>query len=276
MPEIEIRSAAAYSLGDLASLINRAFTDYVGGTFDLDASRLAAFLTTHGVNLALSQVTLQNGAPVAVALISRRGATSRLTMMGVVPEAQQKGIGSRVMRYLIQQARSRADKQVDLEVIEQNPAGIRLYQKVGFTRVNRLLEFSLESPAGEYNALEDVDIFSAARLLSEYEDPDTPWQAGSFNLATLAPPNKAFKLGSACAVISNPKADGIILHSVAVAPDERHQGHGSALLRALFYRYPKKTWRVIAVCPERYTAFLEQLEFTRGELSQFHMRLELD
>jgi hypothetical protein len=47
------------------------------------------------------------------------------------------------------------------------------------------------------------------------------------------------------------------------------------LLRALFAKYPNKTWHVPAIFPEEMTGFFEKAGFEKEDLGQFQMKLEL-
>lgn len=76
-----------------------------------------------------------------------------------------------------------------LEVIEQNTAGIKLYQKVGFKTVRRLVGFKLEHPQVEPGAeLEEIDIRELAHLVTLHGGKDWPWQLSGESIALVTPP----------------------------------------------------------------------------------------
>jgi ribosomal protein S18 acetylase RimI-like enzyme len=94
------------------------------------------------VDLELSRVILHAARPVGVALLARRGWTSRLAAMSILPDARGRGIGAVCVRQLLDEAKTRGDQSMTLEVIEQNEPAVRLYEKCGFAKMRRLLGFS--------------------------------------------------------------------------------------------------------------------------------------
>ncbi|CDZ46684.1 GNAT family N-acetyltransferase [Neorhizobium galegae] len=54
--------------------------------------------------------------------------------MGIVPGYRDKGLGTRLIRAAIGQARDRGFHRVELHVHADNPRAIALYEKVGFVR----------------------------------------------------------------------------------------------------------------------------------------------
>ncbi len=272
--QLEYQAACHFSSETLANLFTRAFEGYVGGEVSLSAESVQHFIASQGINLVLSQIVLSEGEAIALAFVARRGWTSRLATMGVVPKAQHQGLGTVFMKQLIAQAKARADRVYELEVIEQNPAGVKLYEKVGFKKLRRLVSLELENPQAEAMCeLESVDIAEAASFVAYHAPLDLPWQVGAFNLFNGAEPSKAFRIDDAVVVFSDPEADTIRLHNVTVA--RQRQGLGTRLLQSLFAKYPAKIWRIPALCPEEYQPFFKKQGFTLGELSQFQMRLDL-
>jgi RimJ/RimL family protein N-acetyltransferase len=54
--------------------------------------------------------------------------------MGIIPGYREKGLGTRLIRAAIGQARDRGFHRVELHVHADNPRAIALYEKVGFVR----------------------------------------------------------------------------------------------------------------------------------------------
>ena len=171
------------------------------------------------------------------------------------------------------------DKTLTLEVIEQNPAGIKLYEKTGFTKQRRLVEGKLENPPTPNqasNKLEQIDIYQAAQFIAANTNPNLPWQISAFQIANQAEPNIALKLKDAVMVISDPTAENIRISNITVTKSERNQRQATQLIQAAFAKYPNKNWLYSALCPEEYEGFFLKQGFKRGELSQFQMQLHLD
>jgi ribosomal protein S18 acetylase RimI-like enzyme len=55
--------------------------------------------------------------------------------IAVVDEHRARGIGSSLLRALVEEARSRGERGLSLSVSAQNPAAIRIYQRMGFVHV---------------------------------------------------------------------------------------------------------------------------------------------
>ena len=84
---METLPVAEFGLGETVELLNRGFADY----FVPIQLNLAAFLHMvrgDGIDLFASRAVLRDGEAVGVALIARRGWTSRLAGMALVPEAR--------------------------------------------------------------------------------------------------------------------------------------------------------------------------------------------
>jgi ribosomal protein S18 acetylase RimI-like enzyme len=192
--------------------------------------------------------------------------------MAVVPEARGKGVGKFLTTRLVVESVERGERRMELEVIQANKPAVRLYERAGFRKLRGLLSYSLpEGVEGQKAELEEIDIREAASLVAKYGPADLPWQVSGESLAHMSPPNLAFRLGAACAVVSDPSAPGIAIRSIAVEPQSRKQGQAKRLLKALLAAYPGAAWAVPALCPEEIGQVFESAGFEPGELSQFHM-----
>src|ERR1043165_8295305 len=96
----ELKPASDDSIPELVEILNRGFENY----FVPIAFNVTTFLNMirkDGTDLASSRVLLANGVEAGIALMARRGWTSRLTAMGVAQEVRGLGAGSWFMRKLI-------------------------------------------------------------------------------------------------------------------------------------------------------------------------------
>ena len=268
----ELRSVLEFGLSETAEVLKEAFADYVV-RIPFSPSMLARLLVHDSIDPGASKVVLSDGVAIGASLIGRRGWTSRLAGMAIVPEARGQGIGGWLLSALIDAAAERGDRHVVLEVIEGNERAIRLYERSGFRRVRRLLGFDLSRPHPEPSntELEEIDVREAARRVTRDGSPDLPWQISGETLALTGPPSRAFQLDGACATISDPSAPRIAIRSLLVAPDRRGERRAVALLRALFSRFPEKDWTVPPLCPEEFSKPLLSVGFQRGSLSQIQM-----
>lgn len=273
-----------YDLAAITALLNEGFTGYVI-PMNFLLPNVARSLPRDSIDSQLSRVIVRDGQPVGIALIARRGWTSRLAAFGMAPAGRGQGIGQWAMRQLIAEAHQRGDRTMVLEVIEQNAPAVRLYHNVGFQTRRRLIGMVAHQPASDTAASlsqeaaarpQEVDIRDVARIVTQYGLPDLPWQLSGETLALLTPPAGGYRLGSAFAIIGDTTLPRIDIRSLVVLPDARRQGHGTALLRGLFALFPNKTWAIPVLMPEE-LAFpaLEQLGFVREDISQLQMEQQL-
>jgi ribosomal protein S18 acetylase RimI-like enzyme len=275
MSSFSFKPASEFTIPQLADLLTRGFEGYLV-PIHIDETALLNMLRRDGVDLTESRVVIKDDEPIGIALIARRGWTSRLAAMGIVSHARSGGAGTWAMRNLIEQARSRNEKEMVLEVIEQNTAGVKLYQKIGFQTIRRLLGYKFENPrvesAGE---LTEIDIRELARLVAYHGLKDLPWQLSGATIMQHTPPSRAFRLNDAYCLISNPEAEKVAIWSVLVKARSRGAGLSPVLMRAVFSRFPNKTWHVPALYPEEICAVFDQVGMKREEISQLQMSFML-
>lgn len=275
MASLHLQPAAEFSIATIAAIFNRAFQGYIAGEVHLTPPTLAALLARDGVDLGLSLMALRDEQPVGFSLIARRGAASRLAGFGIVPEAQEQGIGKHVMEAVIQQGRERADKALVLEVFEQNVRGVRLYQSLGFRPLRRLMGYEGDNLQGEGGHLEAVDVTLMAKHLLSWQPDDLPWQCSGEVMLKLGPPHVAYRLDDSFALISNPVAERIIIRGLAVPPEQQRKKRATRLIAALIATHPAKSWYVPQIYPEEYEEIFLQNGFQRLPLNQFQMELRL-
>lgn len=275
MSPLSLKPANEFTIPQLADLMTRSFEGYFVPVNITDVIMLT-MLRRDGVDLTSSRVILKDGELAGLALIARRGWTSRLAAMGIVSTARNGGTGTWAMQQLIAEAQARGDKEMLLEVIEQNTAGVKLYEKVGFTKIRRLVGYRLENPPVESEEeLEEVDIREVARMVSYHGLKDLPWQLSGPTIAHHTPPSRAYRLNDAYCLISNPEATDVSISSVLVKARSRGAGLSAVLMRALFARFPNKVWHVSPIFPEEMGVIFEQVGMTRETLSQWQMSLTL-
>ena len=120
-----------YGLEQSADVLARAFADYFV-RIPFDVPMLFSLSRTDSVDLGHSRVALRDDTAVGAALIARRGWTCRLAAMAILPEARRSGVGRAIVLQLLDEARSRGDRAMVLEVIEQNTPAVELYRACGF------------------------------------------------------------------------------------------------------------------------------------------------
>lgn len=268
-------SCLEFGFENTVDLLNRAFSDYLV-PIQFDTTRFMSMLRYDGIDMAESRVVLLEAQPAGVGLIARRGWMTRLAAMAVVPDFRRIGAGRYLITVLLDEARNRGDRTLELEVIEDNLPAVNLYTSTGFTQLQRLTSYTssgLPGQAGD-NPIE-VDIRDAARMVTTHGLPDLPWQVSGESLVNLVPPNRAYHLGDAWIVITDPQQSPLAVRALVVKPSSRGQGLGRRLLMSVMAMYPGVTWSVPAICPLEIGGFFEVCGFSEGPLSQLQMRVSL-
>jgi GNAT superfamily N-acetyltransferase len=273
---LDPRPASDFPTPDLLQLMNLSFEGYVVPV-RFEHSQFLTMLRKDNVDLDASCILLADGEPSGIALIARRGWSSRLAAMGLVKEVRGKKAGSWLMEFLIREARERRDRRMTLEVIEQNEAGVRLYKRHGFQVLRRLVSFvHQDAKQDAKNGLQELDLREMGRLVSLYGLPDLPWQLSGETIASLTPPARAYKTDEgACIAISNPEAEHIVIWSLLVERQARGKGLAVGMLETVMANHPGKTWHIPAILPEELGIVYERAGFRREELSQFQMEMNL-
>ena len=275
----ESKPASDYPVPDLVTWLNQGFESYFV-PIQFNVSQFLTMLRKDGLDLTASRVLLVDESPCGVALIARRGWTSRLAAMGISINMRGKGAGTWFMRQLFEDACERGEREMVLEVIEQNEPAVALYKRSGFQIVRRLVGFERSATSPELTIegmpLEEIDIRVAAGLISYFGLPDLPWQISGESIAQTNPPARAYKNGPAYAVISNPEAEHVVVWSVLVEPQARGKNLGVQMLKNVIANYPGRTWHVPAIFPEEFTKLFERVSFQKEELTQWQMRLVIN
>ncbi|HEV2840767.1 MAG TPA: GNAT family N-acetyltransferase [Chthoniobacterales bacterium] len=273
----EMIPACDVPLAEQANVFSQAFTGYVGGSFEMDAAALARFILHQGADLSYSYFARTAEGLTGFAYINRTGNISRVAGMGVVPAARRAGLARRLLAHLREEAQTRGDQAMMLEVIEQNPAAHRLYVQEGFRQTGHLLSWRrmANAPAIESTEpLEEISLIKASQIPSALEFPDLPWQISRHAIAKLAAAC-AFRSGDALIVIGDPNISPIRLHALSCS-GRMDWAALRKTLSALLQRYPYREFFTPAVFPEQFgEEVLHPLGFARDPLSQFLMRYDL-
>ena len=272
---IAYRSVLDHGIDASAALLTRGFADYFV-PISLTGPGLLGMARKDSLDLGESRVILDGDEPIGVALIARRGWTSRLAAMAIVLEARSRGVGEACVRHLLAEARARGERAMVLEVIEQNERAAKLYERCGFRVVRRLVGYE-GTPAleGTPAAMVECDVRDVARALMAHGPDDLPWQLSAETLAQAAPPSLGFRSETSFVAISDPTAARMTVWALVTLPEARRRGMASALLRAIIARYPGREWRIIAIWPEALGGLFETLGLQRAKLSQWQMEAPL-
>jgi GNAT superfamily N-acetyltransferase len=217
---------------DLARLLERAFAGYVVA-LQLTPAALETRNRAEHVDLFASQLALQGGAPVAVALIARRGRRSRVAAMGVVAEARGAGVARGLLDKLIGDARDRGDESLILECIASNERALRLYRRAGFLANRRLVGWRAGALAPEVQPIVEVDPGELGRLLARSDDGKLPWQLAPETLIGLAAPARGWTIDGTAFAVGHVLDKEVAIRAVFTRPDRRRGGNAARLIRGL-------------------------------------------
>jgi ribosomal protein S18 acetylase RimI-like enzyme len=276
--DVIARPLAEVTAAQAAAAMQHCFEGYIVPMRTTPESWERRFRSEH-LDPFASRIYERDGQAVAVLFICRRGWTSRVGGMAVAADARGLGLGRRVMRDAIDQARARGDRALVLEVIEQNTPAVKLYKSLGFRVARRLVGYRWEpvpfdGPTGE---LREIDPLELARAAGREGEPELPWMLEAETLSAATAPARAFALEDrAFALVLNPDAETLTVSALVVPRAHRRQGWGTRMLRALAAAFPGKPMQAVAIIPDDLAPeFFARAGWERQGISQFEMRLEL-
>jgi hypothetical protein len=114
----------------------------------MNAKRMQEYVTAYDVDLEQSIVSLNDsGEETGIGMVGLRDQRAWITRLGVIPERRGHKVGQFVVERLLENARAKNVKAVQLEVIRGNEPAYRLFLKLGFHETRELLV--LRRPPGK-------------------------------------------------------------------------------------------------------------------------------
>ena len=142
----------------------------------------------NGVDLQRSPRWTEDGALSGAALLAFRGERAWVGAFGVVPAFRGRGLARRYLAELLEIASEAAATSVELEVLENNPAAIRLYERGGFEQTGELIVWARGPLHAAGTATRDVMLDREPRdlaaIASIARTPATCWQREPPSVAT--------------------------------------------------------------------------------------------
>ncbi|MCE9573082.1 MAG: GNAT family N-acetyltransferase [Deltaproteobacteria bacterium] len=228
-------STSGFTLVELAALFTRGFAGYLVPVH-VSPEALATRIRVEHVDLEASRVVVDaQGAALALALIARRGRECRLAAFGIVEAARGQGLGTRAMTGLIEEARTRGDRRMLLEVFEANRAGVALYERLGFVTQRPLIGWEGALPPVEDPALREVEPGALGHAIARHREPDAPplpWQVRAEGFVGMTAPYRAFALDDAIATVVT-RGPALHLSGLFTRPGARRRGQAARLVRAI-------------------------------------------
>jgi ribosomal protein S18 acetylase RimI-like enzyme len=267
--------ALAYTTAQLAEIMTACFQGYVVPT-SVTAEQFDGRFRRENLDLKASRVFWQGDRPVALILVARRGWTSRIAAMGIVPELRGRGLGRHALSEVLGDLRQGGNRRIMLEVIESNEPAVRLYRGLGFEICRRLIGY--RRPARPEDAaaaapLTEIDPQTVARTVALEGAPDLPWIMAPETLAAAAAPARGLTLGDALAIVeATPQPSSLALRTLVVPHHARGRGLGRRMVSSLAAAHPGQDLVVSANFPEDLVPdFMAHTGFERTPISQFEM-----
>ncbi|MCS7040513.1 MAG: GNAT family N-acetyltransferase [Anaerolineae bacterium] len=241
-----VEQAVGFPPAALADAFNAGFGDYPL-PFHFDTERYLRFVLAHDIRPELSFVALSGGQIVGIVQVGRRGDAGWIGGLAVLPAHRRRGIGRALMETATAAAFAAGIRTLSLEVLAQNEAALRLYERLGWRHDDELLTWyrpldqDLLPVPGEF--LEAVD---AAAILSgcfHWHDRPLCWQRQQRTLQQLLDDSigawAILRNGRpvAYALGRRPHNGRLHLLDVAVDPQVGIRSAGRPLLQALYHTF---------------------------------------
>ena len=183
---VDFVPASGLTAAERAELFSAAYEGYVV-PFALDEAQLGFLESAFGNDLDASLVAVASGDRIGLANLARDGTDGWVAGVGVVQAHRGRGVGEALMRGLHDAARELGLERVWLEVIEQNVAARRLYEKLGYAHVRDLEVWSLAEVDAQSSHLlpARATVAEANAWIREHRREREPWQRSDATLARL-------------------------------------------------------------------------------------------
>ena len=129
-PQIQLRKAAAADADFIYALVEktmRGYVEQIWGDFSEDYNRRNI---VESIASGIYSIIVVDGREVGALAVEREDTHIQLTQLYVLPEYQNQGIGTSLVRQLAQEAK-KVKKPLRLRVLSVNPAR-KLYEREGF------------------------------------------------------------------------------------------------------------------------------------------------
>jgi ribosomal protein S18 acetylase RimI-like enzyme len=133
-----MRSALYLSMNDLAEAQTVAY----GGGWTSSALKLTEICRVQSIDLAHSVVAFDGRSPVGIVLVGRRTDHGWLHDIAVAPAYRRSGMGSRLMRAVLQDMQQNGIREVELDVAAMRGDAIGLYTRLGFQRTRSYINLA--------------------------------------------------------------------------------------------------------------------------------------
>ncbi|MBS1724783.1 MAG: GNAT family N-acetyltransferase [Armatimonadetes bacterium] len=248
------------------------FEDYVV-PFTLTPESFDRRFRREGMDMEASLLWYEADSPAAIVLVSRRGWTSRVAAMAVAKPYRRQGVGRFAMQRAVDDAAARGDRSIVLEVIEQNPPAIALYEAVGMRIARRIVGYERAASPGREEGLVEIDASELLREMVRETEPGMPWQLTPETLAASALPTRAYCLEGECfGLATDTPRDRFVLWAVFTRRSARGKGLARRMVEGLVHSMGgKSAFTSVDVPDDLAPGFFAKCGFKEMSISQFEM-----
>lgn len=270
------KRAIEFTPTQLAEAVTECFKGYIQ-TFILDAEGFERRFRPEGLDTEASIILMDGDSPAAICLIARQGWTCRVAAMAIAPDFRGQGVGKSLMRKVIDEARDRGDHRIVLEVIEQNPPAIGLYESVGLKITRRLVGYRRSPMPSVAADLKEIDPLTVVRHMFTECDANLPWDFKPETLIGKSPPTLGLTIDErSFALVTNTPGERVIIWSLFTDRAYRNAGCARQLLEAIAARFTGKALVTPVALPDDLAPeFFASTGFQVNEISQYEMALDL-
>ncbi len=150
----------------------------------------ADHVARNDIDLVRSPRWTVDGALAAFALLGFRGDRVWIGGFGVVPGARGHGMGGVCVADVLRIAREEGAASVELEVLENNSAALRVYARAGFEQIDELIVWRrewLSVPPAKTDGTVSTTPRDVAAVTALARSPATCWQREPRSVAAAAP-----------------------------------------------------------------------------------------
>jgi ribosomal protein S18 acetylase RimI-like enzyme len=168
MPPYTMVPASSFTADELAELFNRTRDGFIV-PMSMNAKKMQTYIRSYDIDLDASWVLYDTEEQMAgLGMLGVRDDRAWITRLGIIPERRGKCMGQLLMETLIQSARIKAARLIQLEVIEGNTPAHSLFTKLGFQDTRRLLiirrppglpKVQTPDPSAKLTPLTESDIY---------------------------------------------------------------------------------------------------------------------
>jgi len=145
---LQLRTAEVADLDDVMRVMAAAFDPRFGEGWT--RSQCAGILPLSGVLLTVARD--ESGSAVGFSLLRTVADEAELLLIAVDPQAQRRGIGTRLLNHFIDHGRKNRIARLHLEVRDGNPA-IAMYEAFGFNTEGRRSKYYCGLDGTQHDAL---------------------------------------------------------------------------------------------------------------------------